>query len=157
MADGGLIEPIPFETPLREGATHVLVLRSRPAGYRNRGLREFGEALVARGSPQFAALLGERRGVYNRQASELERGAEAVQQVAVPDGTRTIGRLQSDEEGVVHALRLGAKAMASAVLTAPIDLCWQPAVYRTSLPPVWLPEPGHEALGRQPAAATSSY
>ncbi|MGL1442055.1 patatin-like phospholipase family protein, partial [Vibrio parahaemolyticus] len=28
MVDGSLIEPIPFATALREGATHVLVLRS---------------------------------------------------------------------------------------------------------------------------------
>jgi predicted acylesterase/phospholipase RssA len=32
MADGGLLVPIPFETALADGATHVLVLRSRPAG-----------------------------------------------------------------------------------------------------------------------------
>lgn len=29
--DGGLAEPIPFRTPLAAGATHVVVLRSRPA------------------------------------------------------------------------------------------------------------------------------
>jgi predicted patatin/cPLA2 family phospholipase len=29
--DGGLAEPIPFRTPMDQGATHVVVLRSRPA------------------------------------------------------------------------------------------------------------------------------
>lgn len=29
--DGGLAEPIPFRTPMAQGATHVVVLRSRPA------------------------------------------------------------------------------------------------------------------------------
>jgi predicted patatin/cPLA2 family phospholipase len=36
ITDGGLIEQIPFETPIAEGATDVLVLRSRPACYRKR-------------------------------------------------------------------------------------------------------------------------
>jgi predicted patatin/cPLA2 family phospholipase len=34
MGDGGLIEPIPYQAAPRQAATHVLVLRSRPAGYR---------------------------------------------------------------------------------------------------------------------------
>jgi hypothetical protein len=31
---------------------------------------------------------------------------------------------------VVEALRLGAAAMAAAVLSDPIELCWQPVAYR---------------------------
>jgi hypothetical protein len=32
LVDGGLLESIPYHSALREGATHVLVLRSRDAG-----------------------------------------------------------------------------------------------------------------------------
>jgi hypothetical protein len=31
---------------------------------------------------------------------------------------------------VVEALRLGAAAMAAAVLSDPVELCWQPVAYR---------------------------
>jgi predicted acylesterase/phospholipase RssA len=138
MADGGLIEPIPVRTALEEGATHVLVLRSRPIGYRRPMLRELGDAFAMRGDAALAELLRSRRGVYNRQAAELERAAGAsddgayVQQVAVPEGTRLIGRLDGNGERVINAMRLGAKAMASAIVTDPIELCWQPVVYRAT-------------------------
>ena len=34
LVDGGFVESVPYGAALRDGATHVLVLRSRPAGYR---------------------------------------------------------------------------------------------------------------------------
>ena len=60
-----------------------------------------------------------------------DRGAHVLQ-VAVRDHTRLIGRLESNGKRVTEALRLGAQAMASAILTDPIDLCWQPVVYRAT-------------------------
>ena len=52
------------------------------------------------------------------------------QAVAVPEGTRLIRRFERDSGRVVEALRLGAAAMAAAVLSDPIELCWQPVAYR---------------------------
>ena len=138
MADGGLIEPIPFETPLAEGATHLLVLRSRPPRYRRPAIMELAELLALRDDPQLLELIRARHGIYNRQAAALEDrrpevfGGAHVMQVAVPDGTRLIGRLQADPERVTDALRLGAKAMASTLLSDAVDLCWQPVVYRST-------------------------
>ncbi len=136
MTDGGFIEPIPYETALREGATHVLVLRSRSAGYRQPGYTGLGESLALRDDPGLAELLRDRPRVYNRQAAELERGAAQgdtgahLLQVAIPDDAHVVGQLESSTERVTAALRLGAKAMAAAIFTEPIDLCWQPVVYR---------------------------
>jgi predicted patatin/cPLA2 family phospholipase len=138
MADGALVEPIPFESALREGATHVLVLRSRPAGYREPGLVAIGESLTQRSDPGIQELLRTRHLVYNRQAAKLEdatgAGARAahVLQVAVPEHTRAIGRFENNSERVAEALRAGARAMASVILSEPIDVCWQPVVYRTT-------------------------
>ena len=136
MTDGGLIEPIPFDTALQEGATHVLVLRSRPAGYRKRSLVGVAEALALRDDPRLVELLKQRQGTYNRAAAQLEsgvatQGENRIFQVAVADGARLIGRLETDADRVAGAVRLGAKAMASALVTGSIDLCWQPVVYRT--------------------------
>lgn len=138
MTDGGLIEPIPFGTAIAEGATHVLVLRSRPAGYRKPALSGLGGSIALRDKPRLVELLKDRHDTYNQQARELAHGEHVnwsgahVFQVAVPDHTRLIRRLEPNPERVADALRLGARAMARAVLMEPIDLCWQPVVYRTA-------------------------
>ena len=139
MTDGALIEPIPFETALAEGATHVLVLRSCPAGYRKPSLAALGERLPLRSDPRLFELAKERHGNYNRLAAALDDGAPQrddahLHQVAIPDGTRVIGRLEADTGRVVQALRLGAAAMASTLLTDAVSLCWQPVVYRAAAP-----------------------
>jgi predicted patatin/cPLA2 family phospholipase len=136
MTDGGLIEPVPFQTALAEGATHVLVLRSRPAGYRKRSLVGVAEALALHESPGLVELLRQRQGTYNRLAAQLEAGdatpdENRVFQIAVPGDTRLIGRLETDADRVAGAVRRGAMTMASALIAGSIDLCWQPVVYRT--------------------------
>ena len=137
MVDGGMIEPIPFETARREGATHVLVLRSRPAAYRKPLRHEVSDTVMLRSDERLAALVRERRGLYNSQATRLERAGAVgrpdwVAQIAVPDQARLIGRLEANPARVAAAMRLGAEAMGAAVLARPIDLCWQPAVYATA-------------------------
>ena len=156
MADGGLIEPIPFRTEIEEGATHVLVLRSRPAAYRKPALSELGQLLALRDDPRLVELLKARAGMYNRQAGELEQGRAGreagahVLQIAVPDHVRLIGRLESNGEQVSRAVRSGAQAMAFAVLRDEIDLCWQPVIYRTTPRPASVP-----SLARGAARAVS--
>jgi predicted acylesterase/phospholipase RssA len=140
MADGALIEPIPFETALAEGAAHVLVLRSSPAGYRKPELAVLGHRLPLREDPRLLGLARDQHWHYNRQAAALQDGVTDpgdahLLQVAVPDGTRLIGRLEADAGRVVEALRLGAAAMASTLLTDAIELCWQPVVYRAATAP----------------------
>jgi len=145
MADGGLIEPIPFRTAIEEGATHVLVLRSRPAAYRKPALSELGQLLALRDDPRLVELLKARGGMYNRQAGELEQGRAGREhgahllQIAVADNVRLIGRLESNGQRVTEAVRSGAQAMASAILRDAIDLCWQPVIYRTTPGPASAP------------------
>jgi predicted patatin/cPLA2 family phospholipase len=161
MADGGILEAIPYETALREQATHVLVLRSRPPGHRKPSHNSFAERVTLRGEPRLVDLMRGREDAYNRQAAELERMMERspnspVFQIAVPNDTRLIGHLQTSPSRVVEALRLGAAAMARAILAEPIELCWQP-VARTaqerSLTPVRRAAPvRRRAAFRRPAA-----
>jgi predicted acylesterase/phospholipase RssA len=136
MIDGAMIEPIPFETALAEGASHVLVLRSRPAGYRKSTYGGLVDSLALGGDRRVAELIRAGHAVYNRQATWLEQretcAAAEVLQVAVPDEGHGVTRLRADSRGIVDALRLGARTMASAVLVEPIDLCWQPVVCRAT-------------------------
>lgn len=136
MIDGGLLEPIPFETPVSEGASHVLVLRPRPATFRKPPLRGLGDSLGLHGNRQLATLISAGNRIYNHQAARLEHwppdmsGEAHVCQVAVPEQPRGVSRLRADAGGIAQALRAGAKAMASVVLADPIELCWEPVVRR---------------------------
>jgi predicted patatin/cPLA2 family phospholipase len=154
MSDGAIIEPIPYESPLREGATHVLVLRSRSAGYRQPAFSGLGGALALRDDPGLVELVRDRPRVYNRQAAALERAASRrggdVLQVAVSHQARVVGGLESSGERVVEALRLGAKALAAAIFTDPIELCWQPVVYRAA------PGRAYDSQAPKPGTSPSS-
>ena len=132
MVDGGLLESIPYRTALREGATHVLVLRSRSAGDRSTREGRLVEPMVARTHPALVPLLhscGER---YNRDTVELE-GLDRrppllplVRQVAVPAGSRLVPRLSTDRTRIADSIRLGAVTMASALYGARATQFWQP-------------------------------
>src|SRR4051794_2687443 len=121
--DGGLLEPIPFRSALAEGATHVMVLRTQPEGYRARpparptaiALRRMDSQLVG-----FAAAATER---YNEDAAELERGSvagAAVTQVTVPPGAELVDHLSTDARRIAAGIDLGALAMLSRVAPEPV-------------------------------------
>ena len=97
MTDGGLLEPIPFRTALEEGATHVLVLRTRPARYRKPRLAGLGDSFAFRDERELAELIRAQPDVYNHQAAELARQAgdreptASLRQITIPSGTRWWG------------------------------------------------------------------
>lgn len=134
MVDGGLVEPIPYVSAIREGASHVLVLRSRPAEHRVRERSRVAEVAMRRTSPAMRAAVRDSGAVYNRDAialEELERmpGAPEISQVAVPRASRLVRRLGTDPGRIAESLRLGAGAMASALYGEPTRLMWQPVPY----------------------------
>lgn len=136
-ADGGLIEAVPFESVLAEGATHVLVLRSRAAEHRNRRLSRLTLAAVARQHPALRELLGESPAHYNATAQRLanlsgdsELGERAMQ-ITVP-GAAVVGRLEHNRLRVIAGLQAGAEAVAKLVLGEPAALLWQPQAYHVS-------------------------
>jgi predicted patatin/cPLA2 family phospholipase len=125
MVDGGLLEPIPFRSALREGATHVLVLRSRPADWRSGQHRRATELPLARAHPQLTPLYRDCDRRYNAAADALEslgvrHGAgPVVRQVTVPSGARLVGRLGTDPAQIAESVRLGAEAMSALLGTEP--------------------------------------
>jgi predicted patatin/cPLA2 family phospholipase len=136
MVDGGLVEPIPYATALREGSSHVLVLRSRSAAYRARGRSLVSELAVRREHPALRGAVRTCPERYNRDAERLERlgvgtGQPAVRQVAVRDDSRLVTRLGTDPGRIAESLRLGAEAMACALYGEPARLMWRPEPYLT--------------------------
>jgi predicted acylesterase/phospholipase RssA len=138
MVDGGLLEPIPYRTALREGATHVLVLRSRDAAYRSRPRARVAELALRRVHPSLEPLVRGSGPRYNRDAEDLAAlaghpvGRPAVTQVAVPPDAQLVGRLGTDPGRVAASLRLGADAMAAALYGDPAKVIWRPVL---DLPP----------------------
>jgi len=130
--DGGLLEPIPYRTALRDGATHVLVLRSRDASYRAPRQGRLAERTLARAHPELVPLLRSSSERYNSDAAELEQRAQRspglplVRQIAVPSGSRLVPRFSIDRGRIIDSVRLGAYTMASALYGAPATRFWQP-------------------------------
>lgn len=126
-SDGGLIESIPVTTPLAEGATHVIALRSRDAVYRkgSRG-RLYGiaeDAVAARLPGDLRRLIRERPARYDAEADALAAAAAGagplagrVTQLAPPPGTPLVGRLQVERDRVRAAIAAGARAARSALV-----------------------------------------
>jgi predicted patatin/cPLA2 family phospholipase len=135
LVDGGLLEPIPYRTALREGATHVLVLRSRPAAFRSRTRIRASELAVGRAHPELAPLLRTCHARYNAHAAELDAlarradGLAAVSQVGAPAGARLVGRLSVDAGRIGASLRVGAESMATVLYGEPARLLWRPVPY----------------------------
>jgi predicted patatin/cPLA2 family phospholipase len=127
MVDGGLLEAIPYRTALREGATHVLVLRTREASFRGRRDR-FAERVLARTHPELAPLLHTCGQRYNRDAAALQQPSASplVRQVAVPPGSRLVSRFSTDRARIADNVRLGALTMASSLYGARATEFWQP-------------------------------
>ena len=134
MVDGGLLEPIPYVTAVREGASHVLVLRTRDAEHRVRERSRVAELAVSRAHPELRPLMVKAGARYNRDAGALQAHATdqagpAVTQIAVPPDTRLVRRLSTDRGRLGESLRLGATAMAAALYGEPARLMWRPVPY----------------------------
>jgi predicted patatin/cPLA2 family phospholipase len=140
MVDGGLLEPIPFRSALREGATHVLVLRSRAAAWRSPTHRRTAERALARAHPQLAPLLRASDRRYNAAATELEAlGGSSVRQVTVAPDARLVGRFSTDVVRIADSVRLGAEAMSAALGDEPPALRFDDPPPRRA--PAWLTAP----------------
>jgi predicted patatin/cPLA2 family phospholipase len=137
LADGGLVEAVPYESALRDGATHVLVLRSRTAAHRKPATNPAALAAVAHQHPALREVLRERPDRYNVAAETLSGLAEdpvlgeRVLQLAVGE-QNVVGRLERDRAAVVSGLQAGAHEVAGALSRQPAALLWQPLAYRVS-------------------------
>ncbi len=150
MADGGLVETVPFRSALRDGATHVLVLRSRAVEHRKHPANMAALAAVAHQHPALRELLHEQPQLYNEAAATLaglERDPslrDRVVQIAVAQED-VVGRLERDRAQIVAGQQAGARAIAAALSREPAELLWQPQAYRIA-GPVTTSEPASAAL-----------
>ena len=135
VADGSLIESIPYRTALGEEATHVLVLRSHGAAHRQ---EQYPRALIelARRAahPAVAPLLQERPARYNAEVEYLAglRSDDArVLQIVPPAGTK-VSNIERSSQAIRLGLAAGVHAAAEAFGMPPIEVLWQPELYGTA-------------------------
>lgn len=135
MVDGALHESIPYPTALAQGATHVLVLRSRPASYRKEPYNPVMLELIRRTHPELVELARTRHLRYNAAAQQLAGvdGDPALRgrilQITPVSGSADV-RLLEHRVGAVRAgLRAGAAAAAEVFTAGPVWLYWQPHAY----------------------------
>lgn len=131
-ADGGLIESIPFDYAFGLGATHVLVIRSRDAGYRKSHYSRFQLMLVRRLQPALVELVRARPDRYNREAETLQEamssGRSDLFAIAPADATG-VGQLERNRAKIAAGLRAGAAAAAAVFCHGRVDLLWEPRAY----------------------------
>jgi predicted patatin/cPLA2 family phospholipase len=123
--DGGLAAPIPVDEAIAAGATHVLVLQTRPYGVRRTTGVPFVDRVIERHlrrlNPGLAALYRERIATYDRVVGDIGRrsaepGAEPPHVLGLrpPAGAPCVSRLErrgpilaraaADGERLVEAL-----------------------------------------------------
>lgn len=119
--DAGLSAAVPFRMAFEQGATHVLVLRSRRADEQDvaDGSRSaaVAERYLRRHSAEVAAAFVDRPARLLRDDHELDErerdpdAAPAVLSVRPPAGTASIGRLERDHRLVVEGLEAGRRVV----------------------------------------------
>ena len=124
--DAGLAEAIPYRTAIEQGATHLLVLRSRRLGEQEsanssgRSARIVARYLSRYGPGVAEAFLGraERLIADDLRLEQLEAdpaAAPAVLSIRPPDGTPPIARLERDSAPVAAGIAAGERALREAL------------------------------------------
>ncbi|MCD2193948.1 patatin family protein [Actinomycetospora endophytica] len=129
LVDAAVAEPLPFHTALDQGATHVLMLRTRRADQEAIDATRLEKALVARLGearvPGLVHVLGRR--LENRRADDewlakasAIAGDEGVDEpphlfeVRPPEGSNTINPLETDPDRLRQGVETGCEALKEA-------------------------------------------
>jgi predicted patatin/cPLA2 family phospholipase len=119
--DAGLSAAVPFRLAVQQGATDVLVLRSRRAHEQEISDSRRSSAVAARYlrrfGPELADAFVDRAARLLRDDDELDRveadptAAPAILSIRPPAGTPPIGRLERDHLRVVEGLEAGRRTV----------------------------------------------
>jgi len=142
LADALLFSPIPFDSAILEGATHVICLRSNPDGVDVTGKTSFFEKLILR---RFFLRKNNLRNIYrymrkhlhkkvyaenviilNQAAKDMERPYTDTSKphmlpIAVPPGSPAVTRLETGREAIFEGVRRGF-ARAYDVLVEDVEM-----------------------------------
>ena len=121
LADALIFEPLPFRTAIKEGATDVIVLRSRPDGTDVTGKTSIFEKLIfwrffrrKNKLPDIHKYMTthQQKKVYAEMVIELNeaskgKGDKQMMAIAVPPGSKEVTRLETRREEIFDGVRRG--------------------------------------------------
>ena len=118
MLDAGLVEQIPYRSALDQGATHVLVLRTRsaddhmhpPSGVENRVVVRYLTRVAPGAIPAWLGRLDR-----HREDEKVLAEHPSLLQVRPPDGAPHVSRLSRDTALLARAVGLGRRAAREAL------------------------------------------
>jgi predicted patatin/cPLA2 family phospholipase len=114
--DGGLVDPIPVDAALQRGATHVLVLQTRPEGVPRTPAGGLVERIIARRlralNPDLVPLAAGRFAVYEDVVTRIATNTTNVLGVRLPAGTPSVSQLERSTEELRAAADAGRAAIA---------------------------------------------
>jgi len=124
--DGGLAESIPYRTAVALGATHVLVLQTRPHGASVEPVASLADRIISRRlralNPALVDLYQRRPVEYDHAVAELAAATDAPQRdgpflygLRLPAGTQVVGRFERSA-GALEAAGQAAREHAQRVL-----------------------------------------
>lgn len=141
LADALLYEPLPFRSAVKEGATHVVTIRSRPDGKDVTGRGGFVERLIFRRFllrknrlPSIFKHLKNQihKKVYGEAVLELNADANSTRlyndtsaphhlTIALPPGSDEVGKLETGREAIFMGLRRGFARAYDALVEDPSE------------------------------------
>lgn len=114
--DGGLVDPIPAHAALALGATHVLVLQTRPEGVPRTPAGGLVERIIARRlralNPDLVPLAAERFAVYEDVVARIASNTTNMLGVRLPAGTPSVSQLERSPGELRVAADAGRAAIA---------------------------------------------
>ena len=124
--DGGLAESIPYRTAVALGATHVLVLQTRPHGVGVEPVASFADRIITRRlralNPALPDLYQRRPADYDHAVAELAAATDGLQPdgpflygLRLPAGSPVVGRFERCA-GALEAAGRAAREHAERVL-----------------------------------------
>lgn len=140
LADGLFFEPLPYRSAIKEGATHVVVFRTRPDGTDVTGKPSIFEKLILRRFflrknklPDVYTYLRQYRHKHlygrdvlalNEMARDMDRDygddrAPHVMTVAIPPGSPEVSRLETGREAIFEGVRRGFARAYDALVEDP--------------------------------------
>ncbi|MFD2177196.1 patatin-like phospholipase family protein [Veronia pacifica] len=115
--DGGVTDAIPVAEAIKRGATHIMVLRSRPASYRkSKGKLDWLMKPMLKDTPALIAPMMTRYERYNRAIEIINHPPKGVTVTQIcPPEHFTLTRLSQSTEKLEEAYRLGLEAGKEAI------------------------------------------
>ena len=108
--DGGISDAVPYEYMARRGYDRMVIVLTRPGGYRKKPEGTLPVRLLLRRLPKVREAMEHRHEMYNRQMDEIDRReAGGVSLVLRPPEALGIGRTEKNPAELERVYRIGRR------------------------------------------------